>query len=349
MEELICPKCKGKFKEFKFKDSNVIVDICQLCYATWFDKEEFWITLKNKEAKSKFEKQGLLNRKKTNYKCPKCRSDSIFLDQGTLPMTNIEVEHCNSCKSFLFDEREYQSSKTQMDKNNLNSAINKDNLKSVRKEDFSAKLFKKRLKNLNSEVYEFTSSIERPSFFQSAGSFFSRTARAYALILKEPEIILFSLLQGLAIFIGYIVWSQMLHWIPPEVWESVHEEDGASLADLALLAWGFVCVGILTLPIGFLTACMGSTHILNSQGKESTVPRCFKFVFPKIWSIWIFSWVDGWITVNMIVKRLPSRDAPSATERVFLEAMYYAWKVGTAGVIPSLLIFKTQNGRYTKD
>ncbi len=339
MSGAVCPKCRGKFKEFELKDAGVIIDVCQLCRAIWFDKEEFWSVLKNKTAKKQFQKQGLLRKRNSRYLCPKCRSPDIFLEQGTLPMTEMEVEHCSFCKSFLFDDKEYLQAKTQMDENavRLKSTLNENNLRTVQYNDFSTRLFSKRLKDLNSEVYEFTNTMEKPDKAESVADFFSRINKASALIFKEPEIILFSFFQFLAICIAYLLWIQILNWIPPEVWESSANSDSASAADYILTAWGVICVGFAALPIGFFTACIGAVHLLNQQGKESTISRCYKFVFPKIWPLWIFSWLDAWITVSRIIERLPNKDQSSAIEQAFAEAMYYAWKVGTAGVIPAIL------------
>ncbi|MCY4321679.1 MAG: zf-TFIIB domain-containing protein [Bdellovibrionaceae bacterium] len=341
MSEAVCPKCKGKFSEFKLKSSGVIVDVCQTCYSVWFDKDEFWTVLKNKEVKKEFEKKGLLNKKITQYKCPKSPSSNAFLYQGILPQTQVTVEHCPLCNSFLFDDREYREAKTQIDQSvkTIQSIVGKNNLKAVKEDDFSVMLFQKRLNSLNNEVYQFTNSINRPSKVQSVLGFFGRITKSFSLMLKEPEIILFSSLQVLGIAIGYVIWIQMLGWIPEEVWaEARKTDDYSSGIGFLLVVWGFICVGFAALPIGFFTACMGAVHLLKKQGKESTILRCCKFVFPKIWQLWVFSWLDGWITVNRILERLPSKnDKRTFAERAFQEAMYYAWKVGTSGAIPSLL------------
>jgi hypothetical protein len=55
----------------------------------------------------------------------------------------------------------------------------------------------------------------------------------------------------------------------------------------------------------------------------------------------MFHTADAWITVNMILERLPKRNMPSPEEMALKEALYYAWKVGTIGVPASLL---TGNG-----
>ncbi|MDE0092380.1 MAG: zf-TFIIB domain-containing protein, partial [Oligoflexia bacterium] len=130
---MTCPKCKGQFKELKLKGTQTIVDICQLCYAVWFDKEEFWTVLQNTEVKTRFKIQGLLNKKITQYKCPKCHNSQTFLEQGLLPMTQVEVEHCSLCDSFLFDDREYRKAKEQSDKNSnrIESAFEEESLETV--------------------------------------------------------------------------------------------------------------------------------------------------------------------------------------------------------------------------
>ncbi len=400
MIETACPKCKGRFKEFTLRGTDVLIDMCQVCHAVWFDKEEFWTVLKNKPAQNQFKKQGLLNKTKTHYQCPKCRSPHAILEKGLLPMTQIEVEHCLLCESFLFDDGEYRQAKVQIKENSVNVKNNlslqentenhqnsqkmklqqnqdirsassffkkedasknldsfpsphpqknnysqllfsKSDLEAVKRNDFSIKLFRKRLKNLKNDVQEFTGSIDKPPALESITGFFSRINRAFTLIQKEPEILFFSFLQVLGICIAYLIWIQMLNWIPAEVWESARETEGNSPADLVLIAWAFVCVGLASLPIGFFTACIGAVSLLNIQGKESTVLKCCKYVFPKIWPLWIFSWIDGWITVNRIAERLPvGGKKKTVAQKMLEEAIYYAWKLGTAGMIPSLLSSK---------
>ena len=120
MSEITCPKCKGRFKEFTLRGTDVLIDMCQVCHAVWFDKEEFWTVLKNNPAQNQFKKQGLLNKTKTQYQCPKCRSPHAILEKGLLPMTQIEVEHCLLCESFLFDDGEYRQAKVQIKESPVN-------------------------------------------------------------------------------------------------------------------------------------------------------------------------------------------------------------------------------------
>ena len=325
-----CPNCEGGFQEFELKDSGVIVDVCQSCHAIWFDKNEFWATLKDKKAKILFLKQGLLNKVKTKYKCLKCRSCNTFLERGTLPMADVEVHRCNFCNSFLLFDQKSKKQESKVQKKNLNE---------IKESNFSMRLFEKRLNDLNSEVYELTDTMERPKMMGSLWGFLSKFEKSFSLIFKEPEILLFSLLQVLAISVAYVIWIQMVDWLPAEFWERPNNSDEARPGDIVLMIWGIFCIGLATLPIGFFTACTGVVHILSRQGRDSTVWRCCRFVYPKIWQLWIFSWIDGCVTVHRIVDRLPQKNKPARTaaERAFDEAMYYAWKVGTAGVIPALL------------
>jgi uncharacterized membrane protein len=166
-------------------------------------------------------------------------------------------------------------------------------------------------------------------------SFGSRISYAVSLGFKEKEIVLFGLLQWVSIGIGYLLWVQMLDWIPDDVWRRAAQTDGASVADWILLAWSFVCVGVAAFPVGVLTGCMGATHFLHKQGRESTVATCLKLVLPQSWSLWSFHWADGWITVNQILERIPKKE--SRTNLAQSEALYYAWKLGIAGILPSIV------------
>ncbi len=167
------------------------------------------------------------------------------------------------------------------------------------------------------------------------GSFSSRIGYALSLAFKEKEIFFFGLLQWASIGVGYLLWVQMLDWIPEEVWRSSVESDDGSIADLVLFAWSFICVGVVAFPVGILTGCMGAAHFLHKQGRESTVAICLKLVLPQSWSLWLFHWIDGWVTVNQILDRLPKKGGRK--NPVLSEALYYAWKLGISGVIPSIL------------
>ena len=97
-------------------------------------------------------------------------------------------------------------------------------------------------------------------------------------------------------------------------------------------------MGIASFPVGIFTGCMGAALFLHRQGRESTVATCLKFVLPQSWPPWLFHWIDGWITTIQIVERLPKKDDyRSPVEIAAREALYYAWKLGSAGMLPSIL------------
>jgi hypothetical protein len=88
---------------------------------------------------------------------------------------------------------------------------------------------------------------------------------------------------------------------------------------------------------------MGTTHFLHKNGEESTVAKCLSAAFSNAFATWNFHFVDGYITVGQIIKRLPSDDKhetalQKAARRAASEALYYAWKLGVAGVLPSLVL-----------
>ncbi len=159
------------------------------------------------------------------------------------------------------------------------------------------------------------------------------------IIVQEREILVFSVLQWVSIGFGYFLWVQVLSWIPEEVWRSTETSDSSSSADYVLIAWSFVIVGIVALPLGILNACVGAVHLLRRQGKPSTIAACLQVVLPRAWPLWVLSWMDSWITVNQILDRLPTKkeagdDSANSAGR---EALYYAWKLGTIGVLPAIL------------
>lgn len=165
--------------------------------------------------------------------------------------------------------------------------------------------------------------------------FFIRAGQAIKLIFTEREILVFAILQWVAIGLGYFLWVQMLNWIPEEVWRSTETSDSGSIADYVLLAWSFVIVGIVALPVGLLNACIGAVHFLRRQNRPSTIAACLQIVLPRAWPLWVFSWTDSWITVSQILTRLPKKGGSGNS--VAREALYYAWKLGTIGVLPALL------------
>jgi hypothetical protein len=178
----------------------------------------------------------------------------------------------------------------------------------------------------------------RPSLGAGLAGFWARTKFAVRLMFLEKELLTFSLLQWVCIGLGYYLWLQMLGWIPEEAWRRASNSDGATPADLILFVWSFLIVGATAFPLGLLSGCMGAVHVLNRQGKESTIAACLKIVLPRAWPLWIFHWIDAWWTVNRILDRLPKKnDRRTAAQKAVSEALYYAWKVATIGILPGLV------------
>lgn len=173
----------------------------------------------------------------------------------------------------------------------------------------------------------------------NVGAFGSSSVYAIRLIFTEKEILLFSILQWVAIGIAYLIWVQFIGWIPMEVWES--ESDLAGLAiNIVFLGWSFACVALAAYPIAILTAAMGAAHFLREQGNPSTIASCLKLALPNSKKLWMYHVADGWLTVDRILDRLPKRNMGSAASRAVREAAYYAWKVGTIAMPPALLTGK---------
>ena len=181
--------------------------------------------------------------------------------------------------------------------------------------------------------------------------FGSRIGYALSLGLKEKEIFFFGLMQWLSVVLAYLLWIQMLYWIPQPVWDWVGEcldqpgdNDGCTLAaDIPLFLWGTICIFLAAFPIGILSSAMGTTHFLHKNGEESTVAKCLSAAFSNAFATWNFHFADGYITVGQIIERLPSDDKhetalQKAARRAASEALYYAWKLGVAGVLPSLVL-----------
>jgi hypothetical protein len=174
-------------------------------------------------------------------------------------------------------------------------------------------------------------------------AFFSNIPVVLKLIGDEPEISVFAIFQWVVICCAYVAWVQMLHWIPDQVWNAAREASrrdergGFDLINLLLLGWSFFIVCLASYPIGLCNAAMVAVHDLRTCGKQVTYSRCLAIADRHLGRIWMFTALDAWITVNAILDRLPKKHYHRTA---FDELLYYAWKVGTMGVVPALV-----NGR----
>ena len=193
------------------------------------------------------------------------------------------------------------------------------------------------------ELTKFVDNEEKPE--SEIKTFTSRIRYALMLGLKEKEIFFFGLLQLLVIMVGYIFWLQVLNWIPQDIWNEVQacidrgEDDCTGIIDIALYLWGMAIVVIISFPVGILSCSIGTTHFLVSRNEESTVLKCLNASFSNAWAIWKFHAIDGYITIDRILERLPKDDdTRTPADKALEEAAYYAWKVGTAGMVPNLIL-----------
>ena len=99
----------------------------------------------------------------------------------------------------------------------------------------------------------------------------SKIGYALSLGLKEKEIFFFGLMQWIFVLLAYILWLQMLSWIPQPVWDGIQEcidsgQDNCTvLADIPLGMWGWFCILVAAFPIGIFSSAMGTTHFLHKQ------------------------------------------------------------------------------------
>lgn len=185
--------------------------------------------------------------------------------------------------------------------------------------------------------------------------FTSKISYALSLGFKEKEIFFFGVMQWIFVFLACILWIQMLFWIPQPVWDAVSEciesnsgnAEGCTLmADIPLTLWGYFCILLAAFPVGIFSSAMGSAHFMYKQNKESTVIKCVRSALANAWTTWSFHFIDGFITVRQIANRLPQDDGIQTpmikkmndARRAKAEALYYAWKIGSAGVLPNMVL-----------
>ncbi|MGE0212406.1 MAG: hypothetical protein AB7S41_11985 [Parvibaculaceae bacterium] len=172
---------------------------------------------------------------------------------------------------------------------------------------------------------------------KNLSTFFGELGYAVKLVVEEREILFFAALQWVVIGLGYTIWTQVLDWIPDSAWEEAGRDDSDvkfTFLSLALTAWSFFVVAVASYPISLLNAAITAAHYLRGSGQESTIARCLGLALRNLGRLWVFTTIDAWITVDAILDRMPrKRGRRTALD----EALYYAWKIGTIGVVPSLV------------
>lgn len=191
------------------------------------------------------------------------------------------------------------------------------------------------------EIFDKSGTKPKVLSAENFSTFWGELGYSFRLIAEEKEIIFFAALQWVTIALAYIIWTQMLDWIPDHVWEQVGKRDNNvefKLLNLALLAWSFFVVAVASYPISLLNAAMTAAHYLRSAGEISTIGKCLNLAFKHLGRLWAFTTIDAWITVSAILDRLPRRGGNRRT--ALDELLYYAWKIGTIGVVPALVAGK---------
>jgi len=214
--------------------------------------------------------------------------------------------------------------------------------------------FSNKIVFLQEEISKFPEMDDLPE--GSTKDFTSKISYALSLGFKEKEIFFFGVMQWIFVFLACILWIQMLFWIPQPVWDAVSQcveenngnAEGCTLmADIPLTLWGYFCILLAAFPVGIFSSAMGSAHFMHKQNKESTVVKCLRSALANAWTTWSFHFIDGLITVRQIASRLPqdsnSPNTPMISKmnevrRAKEEALYYAWKIGSAGVLPSMVL-----------
>ena len=192
----------------------------------------------------------------------------------------------------------------------------------------------------------FAASGTKPSVFSLKNFSAMRNDVAYAikLMMQEKEILLFAALQWLVVGLAYMMWTQVLDWIPDSVWaeaarESSERSAATDWANLAIWGWSLLIIATAAYPLALLNASIVASHYLKSSGRLSTVPACLNLASKNLGRVWLFTALDALITVRAIADRLPSKKRRKRTAAE--EAAYYAWKIATIGVLPSLVSGKT--------
>ncbi len=165
-------------------------------------------------------------------------------------------------------------------------------------------------------------------------------AYAAKLMTQEKEILLFAALQWVVVGLAYLMWTQVLDWIPDSVWAEVARasaEDrnaSADWANLAIWGWSLLIIATAAYPLALLNAAIVASHYLRVSNQPSTIPACLKLASKNLGRVWLFTAMDAFITANAILDRLPRK---GRRRTAFEEAAYYAWKIATVGALPSLV------------
>ena len=165
----------------------------------------------------------------------------------------------------------------------------------------------------------FAASGTKPSVLSLKNFSAMRNDVAYAvkLMMQEKEILLFAVLQWLVIGLAYMMWTQVLDWIPDSVWaeaarESSERSSATDWANLAIWGWSLLIIATAAYPLALLNASIVASHYLKSSGRPSTVPACLNLASKNLGRVWLFTALDAFITVGRSPTGCRARSAASA-------------------------------------
>ncbi|WP_425396620.1 zf-TFIIB domain-containing protein [Aeoliella sp.] len=100
-----CPKCnQTSLKPHKFKNTDVVVDVCQRCKGIWFDANELNELLPVASKDLQVPKDA----KPTGMTCPKCL---VPLEAFSYPQTCVEIDMCSKCNGLWLYKSELKEIK----------------------------------------------------------------------------------------------------------------------------------------------------------------------------------------------------------------------------------------------
>lgn len=154
--------------------------------------------------------------------------------------------------------------------------------------------------------------------------------KALRLLGSEPEIAVFAAAQWVAAGLAYALWlwGDARFELPAEFW---------SLQDLVDVLWAGSCLLLVACTTGFFTACIGAVHFLRMEGEPSTIFGCMGRAAPRLGALWSFTFVDAGLTAMQGAARIPVGRYWTPERFIEREALHYAWKVATVGILPALL------------
>jgi len=144
---------------------------------------------------------------------------------------------------------------------------------------------------------------------------------------------IFSCAQVVVIAFFYYLFMQIFNFVP---------YGGAATIDIVFIIWGLFCMSMASVFMSILSGCIGVAHFIYRSGQSVTIGACLGVALPRAWPLWVLTWADVWMTVYRLFARFPKKKYNrSYAELVRSEALYFAWKLSTLGMLPGLLVGMT--------